>query len=194
MRFRTVGLLAVIGLVVASCGGGAPKAAGPSEGIQVHGDWTIDIYNEDGSLDDHIEFSNQLSGDAQRRLVQTLTGAQTIGLWSIWFAELGSDLCPTDPLGDCLITDATVSAEDLDGANWEDAIRLTGSSTVEADGTINFVATSVGFCPPDTAPDSCVDQDSGFYFTSKNLDVVDQKDVVVGQVVGIQVDISFTSG
>ena len=47
MRLKLVGLLAVLMMIVASCGGAVPEAAGPSEGIQVHGDWTIDIYNED---------------------------------------------------------------------------------------------------------------------------------------------------
>lgn len=42
MRYRLVGLAAVVALILASCGGGAPEAAGPAEGIQVHGEWTID--------------------------------------------------------------------------------------------------------------------------------------------------------
>src|SRR5579862_760999 len=36
-------------------------SGGPSEGIKVHGHWTIDVRNPDGSLSSHSEFDNHLS-------------------------------------------------------------------------------------------------------------------------------------
>lgn len=72
MRFRSIALLALLALATASCGGGAPMASGPSEGIQIHGDWTIDVFNEDGSLADHVEFSNGLAPSGTRVLACSL--------------------------------------------------------------------------------------------------------------------------
>ena len=37
-----------------------PPAKGDREGIKVHGHWTIEVRNPDGSLDKHIEFENAL--------------------------------------------------------------------------------------------------------------------------------------
>lgn len=79
MRLRSLALVAVIAMIVASCGGGAPEAADPSEGIQVHGDWTIDIYNEDGTLDERVEFSNDLTQEGRRVLAEALNVSADMG-------------------------------------------------------------------------------------------------------------------
>jgi hypothetical protein len=39
---------------------GAPTAKGTSEGIKVHGHWTIEVKNPDGKLVSHTEFENSL--------------------------------------------------------------------------------------------------------------------------------------
>ena len=84
MRVRAVGVVALMALVLASCGGATPEAAGPSEGIQVHGDWTIDIYNPDGTLDEHVEISNALGPNGDAQLINHLAcGVTTGGLWEI---------------------------------------------------------------------------------------------------------------
>ncbi|MGC2530119.1 MAG: hypothetical protein WA639_20420, partial [Candidatus Acidiferrum sp.] len=38
-----------------------PASRGPSEGIQVHGHWTIEVRNPDGKVVSHTEFENALS-------------------------------------------------------------------------------------------------------------------------------------
>jgi hypothetical protein len=40
----------------------APQAKGQHEGITVHGHWTIEVKNSDGTLDKHVEFENSLAG------------------------------------------------------------------------------------------------------------------------------------
>src|SRR6476660_2101480 len=42
----------------------AESSGGPKEGIKVHGHWTIDVRNADGTLATHREFENalQISG------------------------------------------------------------------------------------------------------------------------------------
>ncbi|MEA3511148.1 MAG: hypothetical protein U9R51_06910 [Actinomycetota bacterium] len=49
-----------------------------SEGIQVHGHWTIEVRNPDGSLDEHIEFDNALEADGARLLAELLAGGLTV--------------------------------------------------------------------------------------------------------------------
>src|SRR5688572_769639 len=49
-------------------GEAAPPAGGPREGIQVHGAWTIAIYNSDGSLASLTEFENALHEEGPRVL------------------------------------------------------------------------------------------------------------------------------
>lgn len=197
MRVRLVGLLALMALVLASCGGVSPDAAGPSEGIQVHGDWTIDIYNEDGSLERHVEFDNSLDFGGSLYLAELLAGVSSVGNWTIEFFELSGNVCPSTALGNCIIQ-ATVSTEDLDPvgpAGAVDTVRLTGSAIVEADGVIDQVATRFATCAADVAPDSCSsDPASNYAFTGKALDAADQRSVSAGQTVQVQVDISFTSG
>ncbi len=39
---------------------GKPAAKGAQEGIKVHGHWTIEVRNPDGSLDKHVEFENAI--------------------------------------------------------------------------------------------------------------------------------------
>lgn len=61
-----------------------PKAKGQQEGIKVHGHWTIEIKNPDGTVAQHREFENNLISSAYPALVSFLTGFATPG----WFAVL----------------------------------------------------------------------------------------------------------
>jgi len=78
----------------------APPAAksssqGPSDGIKVHGYWTIEVRNPDGKIAKHLEFENQLctsfvdpldgatvqGGDSTLSLL--MSGTASPGLWAI---------------------------------------------------------------------------------------------------------------
>lgn len=183
MKFRLAGLVALMALVIASCGGTSPEAGGPSEGVQVHGDWTIDIYNEDGSLDESVEFSNALQFGGERTLNQLLGGnVSPSGLWRIGYGTSVSDADFID----------NVQADN--GATGDGDARLVGSATAEAGGTISYVETRMGTCSATTAPQSCTADSNGFIFTSTNLAGDDIATVSAGQTIQIEVVISFTSG
>ena len=191
MRLKLVGLLAVLTMIVASCGGAGPEAAGPNEGIQVHGDWTIDIYNEDGSLDRQVEFSNALTSQGAEDLAEIMSGQATAGRWRIVLvgASTSPDPCPLGGFGDCLI--APIDAE------WTGApsLLLAGSVQVEATSRISSVSTVLGICDSSIAPANCVS--SGKFrldFTRHIFDVAEQVEVAAGQTVQVEVEISFTSG
>jgi hypothetical protein len=193
MRIKLVGVVALMALVVASYGGGAPEAAGSSEGIVVHGAWTIDVYNPDGSLDKHLEFNNALTSGGVSIKRFLLGEDTTSNIWAITFGESTSaGVCPSETTGRCVISPITAISS---GAA---ALMLSGSTIVEAAGTIEHVNTRLGFCPPTGAPSDCFAPPStaaaNATFTARTLDAGDVTTVSVGQTVQIQVEISFTSG
>jgi len=192
MRNRLGGLLAVLTLVLAACGSGSPQAADPGEGIQVHGHWTIDVYNPDGSLDDHHEFDNALSEPGVDSLVRLLTGVGPSDAQS-WFITL-TNACPTG----CAITDVTAEALNTTGSsNLLDVISLSGQVVAVSDATIDEVQTAFGICTEDVPQSTCegsLNPGDTRPFTAKQLDPVDQVEVSAGQTIQVQVEISFTSG
>jgi hypothetical protein len=59
----------------------------PAEGIKVHGHWTIDVKNPDGTLVSHREFDNALQTDGQTSLAKILThGTNALG-WVVMLAD-----------------------------------------------------------------------------------------------------------
>jgi len=83
-----------------------PPAGGPREGVKIHGHWTIDVRNPDGTLDNHLDFENGLctsslsgpglfgTGDAD--LAALLLGNDVPGPWQIM---LNSPVIPAFPAG-----------------------------------------------------------------------------------------------
>jgi hypothetical protein len=59
----------------------APRGTG--EGIQIHGQWTVEIRNRDGSVARHVEFENALSG-GDALLAGLLSGNLVAGSWFIY--------------------------------------------------------------------------------------------------------------
>lgn len=207
MKVRFMGLLALMALVLASCGGASPEAGGPEEGIQVHGDWTIDIYNEDGSLDEHVEFSNALHPTGKAGLIEYLAGESTPGQWRIWVVgttEESFGLCPTtgDPQERCIVS-PTVETLDLDDEPGREILRLIGDTAVDVDGEIMSATTAQGRCAETTSPTDCTSA-GGFPFTEKDVTALDWNNdgtpndgpipVSAGQTIQVEVAISFTSG
>ena len=200
MRVRLVGVVALMALVLASCGGGTPEAAGPSEGIQVHGDWTIAINNEDETLARSVEFGNDLT-DGGFVLGKLLSGAvehgagnaPSLSTWAIYFGEgtaaTGSDPCD-DPMIFSANPDFTVGCGvpdeqvQLTRDNSSGAITLEGSVQVTSDGVINWVETIAGGTGGETT----------IWAGSFTGTAVADEPVSAGQSVQVQVDISFTTG
>jgi hypothetical protein len=93
-----VGLTLALGLTTAAAARGQPAAAqgaaskpstaakaegqpqgGMGEGIKVHGHWTIDIKNQDGTLASQMEFENSLvPGSGNQALSALLGGASAV--------------------------------------------------------------------------------------------------------------------
>lgn len=210
MRVRFVGLMALVALVVSSCGGASPEAAGPTEGIQVHGDWTIDVYNPDGSLDEHREFANAFQGETS--LTSWLSHQRTVGPWRIDLYSADSTVWPClndagekrpctifeqfdPPQTDTSSVNYTLSVTTLDSdSNGSDeAIVLGGSITASSAGEITIVQTSAALCSIADLWPTCTEAEAiTDTFTQKVLDTAIP--VSEGQLIEVEVVISFTSG
>jgi hypothetical protein len=80
------------------------SSRGPNEGIKVHGYWTLDVRNPDGTLSSHIEFENSLTSLGAGFLLDVLNGkVDAIGRWLVQLSpsicDLGNGASST-----CLIT------------------------------------------------------------------------------------------
>ena len=78
----------------------APAAQAPAKGaheaIGVHGHWTIEVKNPDGTLAKHVEFENGLciGTGAPGEQSRLLTGGGAVGGWEI---KLGNSSIPAEP-------------------------------------------------------------------------------------------------
>lgn len=93
-RFERVGRYTVVlaaALVVAASAGSAQER-GTGEGIKVHGHWTIDVKNPDGTLAAHHEFKNALQYAGQIALSGLLAGQLSQGGWAIYSIDPGGTL------------------------------------------------------------------------------------------------------
>jgi hypothetical protein len=122
------------------------RTGGPSEGITVHGHWTIEIRHRDGTLVERKEFENAL-GEAGPLFLSAFLGRQwSPGLWNVKLTlpsggSTQDSFCgPT--LNYCLLSEenATLSVN-RDLALYQ--VVLSGSYTLPADRTfvvsLNYV-------------------------------------------------------
>ena len=185
-------LLAVVLGSVAVAGAAEPKG-GPSEGIRVRGEWTIEIRNPDGSLASRHEFRNALVDEGKAWLARLL--GQTTSTWgAAWNVEVGETTA--DGLGGPCVPSVTppngVPCRMRELANPPvAALTVTHSGgTVQLSGTVTAAkdapqlsrfATYLDFFGGTTAR-----------FTEKRLPA--PVPVVAGQIVTVTVVFSFSSG
>lgn len=191
---------------------------GPHEGIKVHGHWTIDVKNPDGTTVKHVEFENSLTQATGASLLAGLLnsgGSQsTLFLWSV---QLGGTNCPPYQFpdgtsqsfpGGCVISQPNPNASAtifpaqtytlLTSVNGG-AFVLTGTMQAPSSSTITSVSTQTAsfisqpcLAAP-AAPCVVVPEVS---FTSKLLDGLngDPQPVSIssGQTIAVTVNISFS--
>jgi hypothetical protein len=180
------------------------SSGGPQEGIKVHGDWTIVVLNEDGTIAARHQFKNSLSaaGDADKLLADLLAGNVSAGQWVIAFTA--GNLCNASNFSGCSISQSgfasfansknlTVNVPTV-GPDAKKLI-LNGSVKVTNAGTVDQVETRLTSCPGSVAPSSCVSSVTFGYsipntFTFRFLPT--PTPVVANQTVDITVVISFS--
>ena len=166
-----IGIVSALGISVLSIGlallfvGSDSSIAGPDENvsasnglstaINVHGDWSIDVINPDGTLAEHREFTNQFVG--QTELVNLLTGKMVAGGWRIALDstldngtyKLYQIVEEDDPqnLSSNLEKNLTI----LGG----DSLQLNGSFTGTVNYSIGVVSAYLGECEGNAAGVNC---------------------------------------
>lgn len=60
-----------------------PSRGGQHEGIKVHGHWTIEVRDADGTLVTHREFENALTSSGGGELARYLARSSTVGQWNV---------------------------------------------------------------------------------------------------------------
>jgi len=168
---------------------GQRRPGGNREGIQVHGQWVIEVRDPDGKLVSRTEFENSLN-TPQTILSNLLTGTATYGSWQV---ELGTSSdaggpCGTSGLAVCLLgqsgsgafnsassalncsaagncfTTLQVSLASATTGGPLNEIQLTGQATANASGQIGYVETDVQTCtnPEQAPPPSTISPSSCF--------------------------------
>ncbi len=82
---------------------------GQNEGIKVHGHWTIDVRNPDGTLVTHREFENALDNfSGAKALARFLARQNTPGMWAISLTSDLSQMVIQEPGSDITTPSSTV--------------------------------------------------------------------------------------
>lgn len=214
-------LVAVIGVIAATAyvsGTDAPTrdasivasaSSGPSEGVEVHGHWTIEIAEANGTVVSTNEFDNALTVNGAQFLSDLLSRETTSGIWEVGLATQsgvpGACLTASGNAVGCTITELPVSDPSLQSATTrfgglsvtspssgtnEGALVLSGSATATNDGTIGRVSTTAHACSSATAPDNastCGTNNTTFTLKALATPI----SVLTGQTINTTVVISF---
>lgn len=178
---------------------------GTNEGIKVHGSWTIDVLEQDGTLVSHTEFENALETTGSDLLSSVLGHDAGLGKWYLFLdGVLGDRPCNTS-LGigsNCSIqegvfgpfpnsTGGLLVEAPTTGTN---AGKLVISGAIDAanDSNITTVETTVYSCATTSTPAEYLTCGSGAStpFTSASLSPTVA--VLEGQSIQINVVISFS--
>ena len=188
---------------------------GQHEGIKVHGHWTIEVRNRDGSLANRREFENSLAPVDAGGLAVILSRQFSVGGWWVAFVDHASptaDLCKAafsnGAGGQCLIAENTPTLGYADSLNLTVSasgqtattiapiiLNLSGSVNVPTAGTIDYVASFFQTCPATVAPSACLTSGSpnslnNVVFTTAGLGA--PVSVAAGQTVAVTVVITFS--
>ena len=180
----------------------AKPSGGPREGVKVHGHWTIDVRNPDGTLASHRDFENSLVSTGAALLVGSLSRASATGLWHV-FLDVSVAPGPCNSTQLCVIDEPTEIDSAPDSKNLTlgaptsgpnaGSIVLAGSVTVAGGGTFIAVGTLVDVCAVGAAT-GCNSSDmlsiAPTTFTNKVLTTPIA--VVPGQLVQVTVVLSFS--
>lgn len=186
----------------------APTTPGMREGIQVHGDWVIEVRNPDGRLAERREFKNALLSQGGSVLSQFMGRQLSPGRWIVGLADrIPGAPDPCDGFAGspsaCGIYEVIAAGGVLTGfapasANLQlsaapGALRLAGSVTATAAATINEVWTFVGTCAAAIAPaTSCQGTAAGSTFPFSTTNAFPPVNVVAGQIIQVVVTFSFS--
>ncbi|HYL84029.1 MAG TPA: hypothetical protein VE263_07340 [Candidatus Angelobacter sp.] len=190
-------------------------SGGPHEGIKVHGHWTIEVRNSDGSVSSHQEFENSLASGGTSVLGAILSRQNAVGLWRVVLQSslcVSSTVCNVDEVGfEVAVGGDPIEFPNLTVSGSANGFALNGSMLAPQAGIINGVATQVILCPT-SLPTGATGTGCGpafsnislpgastypaSYLTGVSLDGLNGHPnavtVAAGQTVAVTVNISFS--
>lgn len=171
-----------------------PPPGGAREGIQVHGDWVIEVRDPDGSFVSRTEFKNSLQNPLI--LVDVLRGLAA-GTWQVvFFGGCGTDASAVG----CVIAEprapntGTATFRNLTVQAVGNALQLQGTAIVTRTTSITLVETQLTTCPGTTTPAACIFGVAGTNTRRLTSAPVTAAGVVPGQQVLVTVTLSFSTG
>jgi hypothetical protein len=170
----------------------------PDDGIKVHGHWTIDVRNADGTLASHNEFENACT-QCGNSLAPILAKQSTSFTWNVFLQDttLGNGVGPCKDANGaaswCILDEVNTVVQDsdknavfptlvLNAAQGASTIDVIGNLTASFTGQINRVWTNINV---NTATLS-----SGLQFSLRDL--ATPIAVTAGQLVYVKVTFSFS--
>lgn len=184
----------------------AAPSGGPQEGIKVHGHWTIEVRNPDGTLGTRREFENALTPSGASALAEFLARTKSVGSWRVNLegSPVAASPCvvATGPIACSVVEPAsgnsgptffptlTIDAPTT-GPNAGKFV-LRGTATAQRDGNVGVVGTDFAECSATVAPSVpcpafAIVQGGVFSFTSTT-----PIPVSAGQQIQVTVVISFS--
>ena len=196
-----------------------PSGDGKHEGIKVHGHWTIEVRNPDGSVVTHREFENSLQPSGATALASLLTGVVPVGPWEIRVngsASTPSPCPPAPPITrfipandtSCVIVAGAFAATANSNvfpnltvnSSGTGQLVLTGTAVASQSGGVATVSTYVTLCPAGTPQANCAQlldqlppQFTAFSLgTGSGASQSPVIQVTAGQTIAVTVNISFS--
>jgi len=182
----------------------AAAPGGPAEGVAVHGHWTIEVRNPDGSLVVHREFDNTLQPRGNETLVSILAREKIAGRWNVVIVGSPTPPCRSGSMNtNCSSSEAneTGTAPDVFktltvtkvGTGDTAKLVLSGRVTIANTTNINQVLTNLKYCGPTVSLADCAAATASIDNAYITLAILSPTiPVTAGQEVQVIVEISFS--
>jgi hypothetical protein len=182
----------------------AVRGQARNEGIVVHGHWTLEVVNRDGSVAERREFENALTNNGAAFLAEVLARDRSVGRWEISLTatdtradmfdgfRVGRIVEPGVTGGRSYYNNLTLAAVNLQ------SLTLIGTATPNRPGAVGMVATDVvSTCLTEACTNRYGTNGSVFQFTSTTVKnaagVLTPITLVADQSLRVTVAISFSS-
>jgi hypothetical protein len=173
---------------------------GRHEGIKIHGHWTIEVRNPDGTVATHREFENSLLGNGAQFLGAILGRHNAVGAWSLSVSSSTVQPCVSaaSPV-QCTIAEPALGA--TGGGNIfstlsvsvgaTGSLLLSGTAVAGQSGTIDTVQSADYVCANTVSPSACPPSATAtFQFTQGTVNPA--VNVSLGQTVAVTVTFTFS--
>jgi len=188
IRFAVAVALAVLVGLAHQAVARAQAPGGPREGIKVHGHWTIEIHQPDGTLVGRHDFENGLLNSGKAFLVGALTRTMAVQYWVVKLNQVqGDKICDFagQPFA-CYISESgapdAFASDRLTVTASGTSVVLTGDVVATHAGSIVEVQTGIRTSATSGAQ----------VFTAAGSAAFSAVPVVAGQIIQVTVTISFS--